>query len=74
MTQPHTMTAGPPLICGPSKKGFTAYSLVGTYHAQGKQEGDTPSDTNDRERDTKVLSGGLLKHVYKFSNFRDSFT
>jgi hypothetical protein len=51
---PHIMTAGPPLICGPSEKGFTAYSLVGTYHAQGKQEGDTPSDTNDRERDTKV--------------------
>jgi len=59
MIQPHTMTAGPPLICDLSEKRSTTYSPVDAYHAQGKQEGDTPSDTDDRERDTKVLSGGF---------------
>lgn len=53
--QPHTMTAGPPVVCSPSEKRITSNPLRDAHQTEEKQGGDTSDDADDGERDTKVL-------------------
>jgi len=35
-TQPHTMTAGPPVVCDPSDKKITSYPLRNAHQTEEK--------------------------------------
>jgi len=36
MTQPHTITAGPPVVCDPSEKSMASYPLRDAHQTEEK--------------------------------------
>jgi hypothetical protein len=52
--KPHTITAGPPVVCNPSENRI-AYPLRDAHQTKVKHGRDTGEDADDGKRDTEVL-------------------
>jgi hypothetical protein len=55
-TQPQTITAGPPVVYNPSGDGDKKPIVEVTHQTKMEHGCDTRDDTDDRERDTEILS------------------
>jgi hypothetical protein len=72
--QPHTITPGPPVVCKSSEKNPTSYPQRGAHQTEEKHGTNTSDDTDDGERDTKVLYAALPQKTVQARTFEDDLT
>jgi len=73
MTQLHTMTAGPPLICGPSEKSIATHPLVRLTKPKRSKE-ETPPVTLITENETPKFCRSRSQRLYEYGCFRKLLT
>ena len=73
MTQLHTMTAGPPLICDSSEKSMASQPLVWLTKPKRSKE-ETPPVTLITENETPKFCRSRSQRMYECDYFRKHIT
>jgi len=73
-TQPHTITAGPPVVCKKSERSTTSHTQRRAHQTEEKQGANTSDDADDGERYTKVLYGALRQKTVQVRFFDHDLT